>query len=114
MNLIGVGIDIVETSRFLSFKKNRDSHFLLNNYGKEELDYCFSFKNPVPHLAGTFAAKEAVFKALARDDILLSLIRIKRGKNRQPVVWIKNTLQKSIMVSISHIEKIAVAVAVKK
>ena len=63
MSVNGLGIDIVETHRFTLFK-SRDDQFLLDNYSAEELAYCFSFKDPSEHLAGTFAAKEAVFKAL--------------------------------------------------
>lgn len=109
----GLGIDILEIKRFNSLSKSRSNRFLLNNFSKKELDYCFSFKNPAPHLAGTFAAKEAVFKTLGRDDILLSLIEIRRDKNGKPEVWIKNRRQKSILLSISHTAQIAAAIAIK-
>ncbi|MDO8743463.1 MAG: 4'-phosphopantetheinyl transferase superfamily protein [Candidatus Azambacteria bacterium] len=110
----GLGIDILEIKRFNSFGKSRNSRFLLNNYSKKEIDYCFSFKKPVPHLAGTFAAKEAVFKALGQSNILLSLVEIRRNKSGQPEVWIKNRRQKSILISISHAAKIAAAIAIKQ
>ncbi len=108
----GLGIDILEIKRFDSFGKNRDNRFLLDNYSKKEIDHCFSFKNPAPHLAGNFAAKEAVFKALGQNNIFLSLIEIRRNKSSKPEVWIKNRRQ-TILISISHTEKIAAAIAVK-
>lgn len=114
MRLHGLGIDILEIRKFDLFNKSRNSRFLLNNYSKKELTYCFSFKDPGPHLAGIFAAKEAIFKTLGRDDILFSLIEIRRGKNGRPIVWIKNRYQKSIFVSISHTAKIAIAIAIKQ
>lgn len=114
MRLRGIGVDVLETKRFSLFKKDKNSRFLLNNYSKKEINYCFSFKNPAPHLAGTFAAKEAIFKAMGQNDISLLLIEIRRQKNGQPTVWIKNRLQKSIFISISHTAKIAAAVAVKQ
>ena len=110
----GLGIDILEIKRFDSFGKSRDSRFLLDNYSKKEIDYCFSFKNPAPHLAGNFAAKEAVFKALGQNNILLSLIEIRRNKNGRPEVWIKNRRQKSILLSISHTANIATAIVTKQ
>ncbi len=110
----GLGIDILEIKRFNSFRKNRNSRFLLNNYSKKEIDYCFSFKNPAPHLAGAFAAKEAVFKTLGRNDIVFSSIEIRRNKNGKPEVWIKNRRQKLILISISHTTKIAIAIAIKQ
>ena|SRR3989344_7377881 len=114
MKPLGLGIDILETKRFDSFGKSRNSRFLLNNYSKKEIDYCFSFKNPALHLAGTFAAKEAVFKVLGQNDILLSLIEIRRNKSGKPEVWIKGHRQKSMSVSISHTAKIAAAIAIKQ
>lgn len=114
MGLHGLGIDILEIKRFDFFNKHRSNRFLLDNYSKKELAHCFSFKNPGPHLAGIFAAKEAVFKTLRRNDILFSLIEIRREKNGRPAVWIKNRCQKSIFVSISHTAKIAVAIAIKQ
>ena len=114
MKLQGLGIDILKIKRFDSFSKTRNNRFLLNNYSKRELDYCFSFKNPAPHLAGTFAAKEAVFKTLRQNNIFLSLIEIRRNKSGKPEVWIKNRRQKLILVSISHTAKIALAIAIKQ
>lgn len=111
--MTGIGVDMVDISRF-DISTDRDGRFLSNVFSKKELDYCFSFKNPGIHLAGTFVAKEAVFKALGRDDIILTGIEIRRGKNGCPKVWIKNRLQKSIEVSISHTSKMAIAMALKQ
>lgn len=110
----GLGIDILEIKRFNSFNKSQNNQFLLNNFNKKELDYCFSFKNPASHLAGIFAAKEAVLKTLGQNNILLSLIEIRRSKTGKPEVWIKNCYQKSILISISHTAKIVTAVAIKQ
>ncbi len=114
MELRGLGIDVIEIERFASFKKNSNNRFLLNNYSKAELNYCFSFKNPKSHLVGIFSAKEAVFKTLGRDDILFSLIEIRRNRSGKLEVWIKNRYQKSIFISISHTAKIAIAIAIKQ
>ena len=113
MSIIGLGIDILEIKRFQGFGKNKNSRFLSNNFSKNELDYCFSFKDRATHLAGTFAAKEAVFKSLGKD-ILLSEIEIRREKNGQPTVWIKNRKQNRTIVSISHTQNLALAIAMKK
>ena len=58
--MANVGVDIIEIKRFTPFKKDKNSRFLLNNFTSKERAYCFSYKDPLPHLAGTFAAKEAV------------------------------------------------------
>jgi phosphopantetheine--protein transferase-like protein len=110
----GIGIDIVETERFLPFEKERENRFLIDNFSKRELDYCFAFCDSSIHLAGTFSAKEAVWKALSNKNILQSTIEIRRDTNGKPEVWIKNRRQKSILVSISHTTKIATAIAIKQ
>ena len=61
--ILGVGVDIVKTSRFLSWEK--DEKLLLRFFAKEEADYICS-KKTLAHLslASHFAAKEAYGKAL--------------------------------------------------
>lgn len=112
MKLLGLGIDIVEIKRFQEFSQNRNSRFLVNNFTKKELDYCFSFKDCATHLAGTFVAKEAVFKSLGKD-ILFSKIEVRREKNGNLTIWIKNRKQNRTIVSVSHTDKLALAIAVK-
>ncbi len=113
MKLGGLGIDIIETKKFSTLGQRRNNHFLERNFSKEELSYCFSFRDTATHLAGTFAAKEAVVKTL-KKSVLLSLVEIKRNKNNQPSVWIRDHHQKSILISISHTKKIAMAIAIRQ
>ncbi len=112
MNRHEVGIDIIEISRFKRFTKARKHRFLSMHFTKRELAYCFSFREAAPHLAGIFAAKEAAFKALGRNDMLFSVIEIKRTKNNRPTAWFNKRLLKSISVSISHTRQLAIAVAI--
>ncbi|MCX6735956.1 MAG: holo-ACP synthase [Candidatus Parcubacteria bacterium] len=112
MEVKGIGIDIVEVKRFASFKKKGEDRFLSNNFTEKELEYCFSFSDSSVHLAGTFAGKEAVWKALGKTDILQSLFEIRRDTSGCPTVWIKNRQQKTILLSISHTADTAVAVAI--
>ncbi len=112
MSIIGLGIDVLEIKRFQRFSRNRNDQFLLNNFTKKELDYCFLFKDKATHLAGTFAAKEAVFKSLGKK-ILLSNIEIRREKNGNPTVLMKNRKQNMIFLSISHTKNLALAIVIK-
>jgi len=113
MTLYGIGIDVVEIERFASFKKNKSHRFLANNFSSKELAYCFAFEDSSIHLAGTFSAKEAVWKVLGQKNLLMSLIEIRRNKSGQPTVWLRNKQQKSVLVSISHTKKISIAIAIK-
>jgi len=114
MTIDGIGIDIVEIKRFLPFKKDKGNRFLTNTFTQKELDYCFSFCDSETHLAGTFSAKEATWKALGKTGILQSKIEIRRNNFGKPEVWINNRRQTSILVSITHEKSVAVAIAVKQ
>ena len=65
MKISGIGIDIIEISRFRLVVRKGKNRFLENTFSEAERTYCFSYRDPAPHFAGTFAAKEAVEKALS-------------------------------------------------
>src|SRR5436190_22120805 len=65
MPIIGHGIDIVETARIRRLVEHHREHFLDRCFTVREQMYCS--RNPkryLEHLAGRFAAKEAVLKVL--------------------------------------------------
>ncbi len=59
----GIGIDIVENKRIKASIDKFGDQFLEKIYTKEEIEYCASKKNSIPHFSARFAAKEAVLKA---------------------------------------------------
>ena len=64
MSIIGLGFDATDIPRVADiFERYRD-HFLRRVFTEHEIAYCTRRRNPVPHLAGRFAAKEAAMKAL--------------------------------------------------
>lgn len=107
-----IGIDIVETKRIKKLIKNKK--FLNRVFSEEEINYCESKKNKEQHYSARFAAKEAVWKALAgKYSIPLKNIMIQNIQNGKPQVVIKDKkLNKlKIEVSLSHTKEYAVAVA---
>jgi holo-[acyl-carrier protein] synthase len=62
--IIGIGVDIVEIKRFSGVMERLGEKFLFRLFTPEEQRYCNGHRDPVPHFAARFAAKEAVFKAL--------------------------------------------------
>jgi holo-[acyl-carrier protein] synthase len=60
----GIGVDIVDISRFRGLTVKKNARLLNKIFTKNELDYCFGFNNPAEHLAARWAGKEAVIKAL--------------------------------------------------
>jgi holo-[acyl-carrier protein] synthase len=61
--ILGTGIDIIEVSRIRDSLERFGDRFLRRILRPEEIAYCLSHKNPAPHIAARFAAKEAVSKA---------------------------------------------------
>ncbi len=111
MRVLGLGVDIIDIRRFKKFK-NREAIFLKKVFTNKELNYCFSFSDCAPHLAGIFSAKEAAVKALGGKVSILD-IEIRHHKNGQPAVYIQNKIIKTILVSISHTDRIILAAALK-
>jgi len=58
-----LGIDVVENDRIAKSLERFGERFLRRVYTPKEVEYCFSFKDPVPCLAARWAAKEAAVKA---------------------------------------------------
>ena len=112
MRLTSVGIDAVEISRFRVALKGANKRFFATTFSELERRYCTAFSDPSPHFAGTFAAKEAIQKAVGADRLPLSAIEIRHEKSGRPYVCLKGRRNSSILISISHTKGIACAVAI--
>ncbi len=115
-----VGIDIIETARIRGVLERHEARFLRRVYTEWEQRYC---RRNVLHLAGRWAAKEAVSKVLGLGvrGVGWREIEIKRTLLGQPTVTLHGRaqtraaalgLREPLSVSISHIRDLAVAVAV--
>jgi len=119
--VIGIGTDIIEIDRIKdSIEKNGD-RFLSKIYTPTEIEYCLSKANKYQHFAARFAAKEAVYKALATGwQELLSWqeIEIFNESTGMPQVTMCGKLKeflsddKSLKISISHSKNYVVCVAI--
>ena len=115
-----VGIDIIETARIKGVLERHPKRFLDRVYTDWEQAYC---RSNVLHLAGRWAAKEAVSKVLGLGvrGVGWREIEIRRTRMGQPTVTLYGRaeqraraigLREPLSVSISHIRDLAVAVAV--
>jgi holo-[acyl-carrier protein] synthase len=110
-----VGVDLEEVVRFERALRN-NRRFFARTFSKGEIRYCNSKAGPARHFAGTFAAKEAVVKAVSqplRKTIRISDVGIVRSKTGAPSVRWLGAKPKGleVRVSISHTTHYAVAVA---
>jgi holo-[acyl-carrier protein] synthase len=64
VNVRGIGIDLVPISRMRAVIARWDDRFLRRVFTEGEIAYCRARRDPVPHFAARFAAKEAGLKAL--------------------------------------------------
>jgi holo-[acyl-carrier protein] synthase len=62
--VVGIGIDLVRSDRIREAAEKWGKRFLDRLFTPLEQEYAFSHKQPYLHLAGRFAIKEAVFKAI--------------------------------------------------
>ena len=64
MTVRGIGIDVVQISRMRDVISRWDQRFLHRVFTEGEIAYCRARRDPAPHFAARFAAKEAGLKAL--------------------------------------------------
>jgi holo-[acyl-carrier protein] synthase len=120
MNLLEIGIDIVSVDRVKKLV-GKNKGFEERILSKRELKYCRRKKNYIEHIAGRFAAKEAVYKAVNKfvgSTALKDIEIISDGKSpeKTPEVSDSCLLGRSLKkkgfgcrVSISHNRSQAVA-----
>jgi len=110
--IFGIGIDQVEIDRIRNTcESNR--RFQDRIYTDYELEYCLSKRNPYPHLAARFAAKEALFKALGRR-IVWKDVEVMRENSGKPYLKFKNPFDFELIssISLSHDTKFASAIVI--
>jgi holo-[acyl-carrier protein] synthase len=64
MNILGLGFDATDIPRIRDVYQRYGERFLRRVLTEGEIAYCKRRRDPVPHIAGRFAAKEAAMKAL--------------------------------------------------
>ena len=122
--IVGIGTDIVAIQRIQSAVERWGDHFLNRIFTAAERAYCMdSRKNPYPHLAARFAAKEAAIKALtplrAPGDGAPNLtdIEVVNDATGRPDIRLHGPVQSVVKnhqlhVSLSHEKHYAVATVV--
>jgi len=114
MPILGVGTDIIEIERVRELAA-RSPSFVERVFTRAERDYCSGKSDPAVHLAGRFAAKEAVAKALG-NSLPWQEVEISNNSHGKPVVRLSGgahdiAMGSVIHISISHSRNYATAVA---
>jgi holo-[acyl-carrier protein] synthase len=122
MEILGVGIDLVEVSRIKRAVSTKNN-FLDRIYSEKEIKLSDRGKFRFEELAGRFAVKEAVLKALKtgwRRGMTFKEIIVLNEPSGAPYVNLTGKTKKfadklgikKIFVSISHTKELAIGMAI--
>ena len=116
---IGCGVDVVELSRFRRALSRGGEAFRRRIFTKQEEAYArVRRRTSVLHLAGRFAAKEAVIKALSQIAparvLGMNQIEVRNDRLGRPHIVLHDRQDGDIQVhvSLSHVNSVAVASAI--
>jgi holo-[acyl-carrier protein] synthase len=112
--IIGTGVDITEVNRLRRAIEKWGKEFLNRVFTPDELVNAKKRSSLYQHLAGRFAAKEAIFKALNVKELNWQDVEILNDEDGRPVAKITNKKIKKVDIhlSISHVKSYAVASAI--
>jgi holo-[acyl-carrier protein] synthase len=119
MNVIAIGLDATDLARVSQMLERYGTRFLQRVFTEREIAYCTRRRDPVPHLAGRFAVKEAAMKALGTGHahgVVWKDVEVIRGGG-PPQLQLHgaaarraDTMQvRRSLVTITHAETIAIA-----
>ena len=114
----GIGVDLAMIPRMRKVIERWDDRFLRRVFTEEEIAYCQRRRDPVPHLAARFAAKEAVMKALSQLDpgrvLAMNQIEVRNDRWGRPHILLHDGRHRRVKVhvSLSHVDTVAVASAI--
>ena len=114
---------MVECARLREAIDRHGERFINRIFTKAEQKYCLGRKRETEHLAGRFAAKEAVLKVLGtgwKNGINWTDIEVTNLPSGQPKLTLSGRCREiadqlgltDILISISHIETHAIASAI--
>ena len=123
MDILGHGVDIIECPRLDKMLSHHGGRFLRRVFTEHEQAYCQQHKERVQHLAGRFAAKEAVLKALGtgmRGKMKWTDVQIANNDLGKPGIVLSGESAQvaermgvaQVLISISHTREHAVASAI--
>jgi holo-[acyl-carrier protein] synthase len=109
-----IGVDIVEIARIRALYDRHGKRFMQRILTGAEMEQCLGKPDPVASLAGRFAAKEAVSKALGTGiarGLSWHSIEVLNDEAGKPWVTLHGHPETRASISISHDRHSAVAMA---
>jgi len=123
MSIVGHGLDLIECARIAKVFQNHGERFLDRILTPAEQERAKQYKDPIPFIAGRFAAKEAILKMIGtgwRGGIAWTDMEVLPDSLGRPVVTLTDETARlaaqlgiqRILLSITHTEHQAAASAI--
>ncbi len=123
MSIVGHGIDLIECARIAKVLERHGQRFLDRILTQAEQQRARQFNDPIPFIAGRFAAKEAILKVIGtgwRGNIAWTDMEILLDALGRPVVSLAGETARQaerlgihrVLLSITHTSEIAAASAI--
>ena len=116
---IGCGIDVVELPRFRRTMARGGAAFMRRVFTKHEEAYAKARpRTTLLHLAGRFAAKEAVIKAISQIEptrvLAMNQVEVRNDRIGRPHIILHDRRRSAVTlhISLSHVDTVAVATAI--
>ena len=121
--IIGTGVDVVDIMRFRKVLERLKDRFVLRVFTPGEQQFCYEHREPVPHFAVRFAAKEALFKALGTGwakGVTWLDVEVQRERQDAPTMVLHGEAlrlseakgARAVHLSLSHTDHWAVAMVI--
>lgn len=115
MNIIGLGTDLIEIDRMRQALTRRGERLLGRLFTGREIAYCRAKRDPYPHYAARFAAKEAFFKAMGsgwRGGLRWNEVEVVHMEGGRPALALTGIVQRwaeergiregNVQISLTH------------
>ena len=121
--ILGIGIDIVQIHRIRLVLDRQADRFSKRVFTPAEQEYCRAHRDPAPHYAARFAAKEAAFKALGTgwaQGVSWLDVEVLRPDQAAPVLSLAGGAARHALrlgmekahVTLSHSDEAAIAMVI--
>jgi len=113
MTVRGIGVDLTRIPRLREVVARWNDRFLQRVFTEQELEYCRRRRDPIPHLAARFAAKEATLKALGtglRMGVKWRELEVRRERGQAPIMVLSGRCRaiaeakggRRVLLSLTH------------
>ncbi len=121
--IIGTGVDVVDISRIRKILERLNDRFVFRVFTSAEQQFCNQHRDPIPHYAARFAAKEALFKAIGTGwakGVTWQDVEVLRERQEAPALKLHGEARRlselmgvhKVHVSLSHSDQWAVAMVI--